>query len=95
MRFETIVKMGIRVAKSVNPDPCIFAWLTKFYYLCIVNQRKGKMPMARAKYFVAYQKKIAGEPDSRTKPHPDPLLQRGRMRDNEKYLRVKGLRSKV
>ena len=27
--------------KSVNPDPCIFGQLTKFYYLCIVNKNDG------------------------------------------------------
>ena len=29
------------VLKSVNPDPCIFGRLTKFYYLCIVNKNDG------------------------------------------------------
>ena len=33
--------MQIRVPKSVNPDPCIFGWLTNFYYLCIVNRNDG------------------------------------------------------
>ena len=70
--------MQIRVPKSVNPDPCIFGQLTKFYYLCIVNQRKGKTPMASAKNFVGLPKKFAGEPVSYNRPHPDPLLQRGR-----------------
>ena len=33
--------MQIWVPKSVNPDPCIFGQLTKFYYLCIVNRNDG------------------------------------------------------
>ena len=88
MRFETIVKMGIRVAKSVNPDPCIFAWLTKFYYLCIVNQRKGKMPMARAKYFVGLpKKKSQASQIAEQSLTPTLSFREGGMRDNEKYLR--------
>ena len=35
------VKMQIWVLKRVNPDPCIFGQLTKFYYLCIVNRNDG------------------------------------------------------
>ena len=33
--------MQIWVLKSVNPGPCIFGQLKKFYYLCIVNKNDG------------------------------------------------------
>ena len=69
---------NLGVYKSVNLDPCIFGQLTKFYYLCIVNQRKGKTPMASAKNFVGLPKKIRRRASKLQPASPRPSPSEGR-----------------